>query len=362
MSQPPSPFTSLFEAHNATFEATDVPRLPLRVSDFNDEYEAALERAALFDRSHRTRLRVGGGDAESFLHNMLTAHVKRLGTDRAEPALFLTNKGKVVADFLLMRDKDAFLLDVETSGAQTLVESLSRYVISEDVTIERAQDTSFSLEGARAAEALEQFLSPTGTSVGELSDLGTIAAGFESSHVRVTARHRFPSPRFDVIAPEREALALADALVSMSDPPALAGHLVAEARRIEAGEPRLGYELDGTQLPQEAALDDAISFDKGCYIGQEYVVRLAHRGQVSKRLSGLTLSGDEVPPRGASVRVGEEQVGELTSCSYSPRLSSAIALAYLKRGSFEPGQEVAVVQPSGVSRSGQVESLPFPRS
>jgi folate-binding protein YgfZ len=100
--------------------------------------------------------------------------------------------------------------------------------------------------------------------------------------------------------------------------------------------------MDESHLPLEAGLEEAVSFQKGCYIGQEYVVRLAHRGHVNRKLSGLRLAGVEAPAPGTPVLRGAEDAGAVTSSAFSPAFGCPLALAYLKRGHLEPGTEVSV--------------------
>jgi folate-binding protein YgfZ len=114
--------------------------------------------------------------------------------------------------------------------------------------------------------------------------------------------------------------------------------------------------MDESHLPLEAGLEEAISFQKGCYIGQEYVVRLAHRGHVNRKLAGLRLAGREAPTAGSPVLHGAEEAGAVTSAAFSPAFGGVLALAYMRRAYLEPGTEVMV---GGVSAS--VSSLPFPR-
>ena len=132
------------------------------------------------------------------------------------------------------------------------------------------------------------------------------------------------------------------------------GERLAETRRIEAGRPRFGIDMDESHIPLEAGLDEAISFDKGCYIGQETIVRIAHRGHVNRKLSGILLDGSTVPARGATVSAEGRDVGAMTSAAISPALGGVVSLAYLKPEISSPGTQVEVE-----NRPGRVASLPF---
>jgi folate-binding protein YgfZ len=112
--------------------------------------------------------------------------------------------------------------------------------------------------------------------------------------------------------------------------------------------------MDESYLPLEAGLDEALSFQKGCYIGQEYVVRLAHRGHVNRKLAGLKLEAEEPPAPGSAVVRDDEELGAITSAAFSPAFGCVLAFAYLKRGHWEPGTKVRAG-----GASGAVSSLPF---
>ena len=134
----------------------------------------------------------------------------------------------------------------------------------------------------------------------------------------------------------------------------LAGYALSETRRLEASVARFGVDMDETNLPLEAGLEEAVSFDKGCYIGQEYVVRLAHRGHLNRKLVGLRVSGNRVPSSGAAVLSGGDDAGHVTTAAHSPHFGAVLALGYLKRAYFEPGTEVQIEATSAL-----VSSLPF---
>jgi aminomethyltransferase len=138
----------------------------------------------------------------------------------------------------------------------------------------------------------------------------------------------------------------------------LAGYRVLETRRIEAGIPLLGVDMDESHMLLETGLDDAVSFNKGCYIGHEYVARLAHRGHLNRKLVGLKLIGDALPSPGDDIMGDGRYVGQVTSATYSPRLGIPIAMGYVHRDFFEPGTEVAIRIGDSVAPA-RVANLPF---
>jgi len=322
-------------------------------SPFEEAYRAATEGALALDRSHLARIAARGKDRESFLQNMLTNDVRSLAPGAGIPAAFLTNKGKLVSDLIVFKGDDVFLLEVERGRAESFRKALDRYIISEEVALESRADTeaTLSLEGPKASGILAELGGIAASRLDELAHLHFSILDLGKVPARVTARRRELTPRFDVAASPDGTKDLLERLLERGA--ILGGEDVRETRRIEASLPRFGVDMDESHLPLEAGLDEAISFQKGCYIGQEYVVRLAHRGHLNRRLSGLRLTG-EAPAPGTPVLCGAEEAGAVTSSAFSPAFGCALAFAYLKRAYFEPGTEL-----TAGGRTATVSSLPF---
>ncbi|MGH7193444.1 MAG: YgfZ/GcvT domain-containing protein, partial [Candidatus Saccharimonadales bacterium] len=158
---------------------------------------------------------------------------------------------------------------------------------------------------------------------------------------------------FLVFSAREAAAEIADALARAGVTPCLPADL--EAARIEAGFPSYGRDITDKTLPQEVARDKwAISFTKGCYLGQETVARIDALGHVNKTLVGLRFEGGEIPPTGAELSAAGQVVGQITSAAFSPRLGSPLALAYIRRGSDRPGTQLD--SPVG---SAEVVALPI---
>jgi folate-binding protein YgfZ len=325
-------------------------------SSFEESYRAAMSGALALDRAHLATVAARGKDRESFLQNMLSNDVRSLAPFAGIAAAFLTNKGKLVSDLLVFRCEDAFLLQMERERAEPFRKALDRYIISEDVVLESLAETesTFSLEGPKASGILAELAEIPPAGLDELAHLHFRLLALAGTKARVVARRRELTPRFDVSADPETAKRLLERVLERGA--LLGGENVREARRIEASNPRFGIDMNESHLPLEAGLDEAISFQKGCYIGQEYVVRLAHRGHVNRKLSGLKLSGNEPPAPGSLVMRGGEEAGMVTSSAFSPAFGCALAFAYLTRGHWEPGTELRV---AGVTAT--VSSLPFTR-
>jgi tRNA-modifying protein YgfZ len=298
------------------------------------EYELLTQAAGLADRSQRGKLRLTGADAAEFLQGQLTNDIEALSPGEGCYAALLTHKGKLVADARVLRGDDWIWIDSEPLGLPPLrrmieVYSIGRDVRSEDVT---EQQAILSLIGPAAREALDTAPPPTEHSFVEgehglyvSTDLGVdvICAADEAEGVRAA---------LGIEAVSEEA---------------------AECLRIESGRPRHGLDMDADTIPEEAGLNQrAVSFTKGCYVGQETVARLHYKGKPNRHLRGLKLSAPAA--HGDEIAGADRQLGTIGSACVSPSLGP-IALAILRREA-SPGDTVHV----GAERSpAEVVELPF---
>jgi folate-binding protein YgfZ len=295
----------------------------------------------LLDRSERGRLALTGAGAREFLNGQVTNDVEALGPGDGCYAAFLTPKGKMLGDLRILDTGDELLLDTERATLQALFDLLRRFSIGHDVSLhKRTLETALlSLVGPRSREA---------AGVPALADR-------EHAHVPCEvaghpARAIATDTGVDVLCAADAAGTVATALLAAGAEPV--DEPAAEVLRVERGRPRYGSDLDDTVIPQEAGLNDrAVSFTKGCYVGQETVARLFYKGKPNRTLRGLRLSRPAEP--GSVLRLGEREVGRLASTVVSPRLG-AIALALVRREA-PPGSTVAV----GDDATGAVVELPF---
>lgn len=299
------------------------------------------------------RLMLRGQDRVRFLSGMVTCDVKGLGPQAGTYGALLTVKGKVVSDLLVAnRSGDDLLLLVRSFVAKHVIDSLDRYIIVDDavLTDESEALAHLGVYGVRAlavltgdpAASLEpyQLRALDGAWLWACRELGP-----ESLHVI--------GPAAAVAALEQRLSEAGAQVLSASD---------AEVLRVESGRPRMGVDFDEERLPQEAALDEALCFTKGCFLGQEVVVRLRDRGQLNRRLIGLRLRGDAMPTAHCKLsHPSRPQAGELTSVVLSARLGP-IALGYVHRTCWEPGTELAVTDAEGqpLGCTAIVTPLPFP--
>ena len=316
---------------------------------------AAREAVALFE-PERGLLAVEGGDRLRWLDGMISADVSVLapGPQRSGAyGLFLTPKGRIVADLHVLQLGDSLWLDLAAEAAAAVRERLDAYVVSDDVTLRdlSADWGRLCVEGPRAAELLARA---GAARVLELAPGAWIQARIGATELRVAAYGWSGELGFQLFATRDAVAALRQTLREVGEPHGLVeGDLEAlEILRVEAGIPKLGAELDEEVLPAEAGLTEtAVCFDKGCYVGQEIVARLDARGRVQHQLVGLRF--ESAAEAGQSLSAQEREVGEVTSACLSPHVGP-IGLGYVRRDFTEPGTRLeAEVGPVRVS------ALPF---
>jgi tRNA-modifying protein YgfZ len=276
------------------------------------------EGAGIVDRCERGKLALTGADAKSFLQGQVTNDTERLVAGSGCYAAFLTPKGKMLGDVRILDTGAELLLDTERVALQPLFNLILRYSIGYDVTLhKRTLETGLlSVIGPRAAVALGANELPA-------TEHAHAALSVDGLSVRAI---RTPEG-IDVLCDATDTEALRDALIRAGA--AAVGEQAAECVRIESGRPRYGVELDDTVIPQEAGLNArAVSFTKGCYVGQETVARLFYRGKPNRHLQGLRCEAPVAP--GDAVRLCERVVATIASATVSPGLGP-IALALVRR-------------------------------
>lgn len=326
-------------------------------------YRAALEDVAVQETGPRGLVAVAGPDAVTFLHGILTNDIAALGMGDACYAAWLTPQGRMITDMHVLRLDGEVVLEMEPRVAAAVAERLDNSIFSEQIRIEdrSGQFASLTLHGPRAHEPVQEALGVrTGEELASSSSRQHVFSSDASRALVFTGRW-LGTPGIRVLAPAAEIDRLRAAAVGAGA--TLLTSDAADALRIEAGTPVFGIDMTEETIPLEAGIADrAISMTKGCYVGQEVIVRILHRGhgRVVRRLMGLEMAEDRVPAPGGELFEGEKPVGRITSAAMSPGLGRAVALAYLHRDLAEPGQRVTVGAPDGPTAT--VVSLPFPRA
>jgi folate-binding protein YgfZ len=312
-----------------------------------EAYAAIREGAALGAIEARVPLGVSGPDRASFLQGLLTNDIGALAAGTGCYAAWLTPQGRLLTDLHVLESGEMILLDVPAAQAGPTLERLDHFLFSEDV---RLADLSGSLgslwvHGPRAAAVLERVLGGVEALAG-WADYRNARAEFGGQPAVVAKVSQLGVPGFVVYVGPARAAALAEALTGAGAVPA--GPAALEAARIEAAYPLTGVDMDENTLPLEAGIEPrAISFTKGCYVGQEVIIRVMHRGhgRVARRLVLLQVSGG-VPARGGAILAGDREVGSVTSAARSPRLGP-VALGYVHRDYVADGSRVEIQADGG---------------
>jgi len=286
--------------------------LVMRRTSPQGEDAAARQGAALFDASFRDVLSIRGADRVSFLQGMLTQDVAGLALGHCAPAALLTPKGGLVAEGEVWRQAEAMFIDLEPGAGERMKAALEAYVIADDVEV----------SDATADYGVLELWGPRS---------GTMAAGAP------TRLGELEGVR--LLVPRAELAATWAAQVKAGAVPV--GFAAREAWRVEALWPRLGADMGEGTLPLEVGLDRAISYTKGCYVGQEVVARTTYRGHVNWKLGALDLGPEPVAVGAAVLQQGQE-VGRVTSVANSVARGRHLALARLNRKVLVAGTVVEV--------------------
>lgn len=307
----------------------------------------------LRDLSAHGKVLATGADRVRFLNGLFTNDVARLAPGQGCRAAMLTVKGRLVGMALIYCDAEALFLDLDEEVAARVLENLERHLIVDDVTLD---DRGAALEevavlGEGAAARLGALLS---VDAGSLPSERYAHVTVSGPDLRVVAVHELGQAGFRVIGEGARALAAR----LEAEGARWLGDEEAELLRVEAGEPRFGLDMGEEVLPLEAGLDDAVSTNKGCYMGQEVIARVTARGHINKRLVGLRLEGERPAERGTKLSApSRAEAGYVTSSVRSPR-HGTIALGYVHRTLWAPGTEVELQEPAG-PRKAVVSELPF---
>lgn len=327
-----------------------------------DAYRAARESAAFINRSDRVRMEFTGADALATLNGLLTNDVTKLTPGAGQYAAALTAKGKVIADLRVFAvagttSPATYLVDTGAAAAPGLLAMFKKYVNPRLTKVRNisAEIGTVGVFGPASATAIAKVCDVDATALAALGPYAHVAGMFGGARCTVARIPDLGVPGFDLFVPSDPVAALCDALVAAGAHPL--DDATADVLRVEAGRPLWGTDMDENTLAQEAALDtiDGVSFDKGCYTGQETVARVHFRGHVNRTLRGLHC--ETAPPSGARVGFGENlDAGTVRSVAQSPRLG-AIALAYVRR-EVENGAVVTVRWEGGETQA-TVTPLPF---
>src|SRR5882724_9084297 len=311
----------------------------------SDEYARVRHQVGVLDRGDFGVLVLTGRDRATFLHALLSNEIKALGPGQGCAATLLDVHGKVQVVVAVWVADDRIFVVTPPAMATKTAEALDHYLFSEKVVIQDvSRETSERIMGVSPPER------PWSHVVAKLGDIPVriVSGGGETGEAEVW-----------IMSPLSEAPTVRAALVRGAGVQPV-GPEAFESLRIEAGTPVFGHDVDESVLLPEIPFENLLSYTKGCYPGQEVVVRIRDRGHVNRMLRGLVLDGKELPEAGAEVVVNEEPVGKVTSATWSFGLERPIALAFVRRQHAEPGTRVSV-RFGGRAMAASVSALPFTR-
>jgi folate-binding protein YgfZ len=293
-------------------------------------YRAATEAAAVTEVDAFGLIKLTGNDRVSWLQGMITNDVEKLRPGTGCYAAHLTPQGKIVAHMIVVKDEDALWLSLERAAIPRLIDAFDKLLIMEDVHLADASDAYSILRivGPNAEKAASEWLAA--------------AVGLQElfSHRKIDASRVVVSQLgYDIWVPRGQADGvlrfLAQHDVTVID------HGTWDVLRTEAGIPVYGVDIDETTTMPELG-EKGISYDKGCYIGQEVVAKVKYIGHVNRRFVGLLIAGNELPELKSAIRKGGREVGYVTTALFSPGLKKPIALGFVSRSAYAAGSEVEV--------------------
>ena len=325
------------------------------------EYAALRQGAGLVDRSDRGRIVVSGSDRRTYLHGLLTNDITALKAGEGCYAAYLTPQGRMMTDLAIYELGDVLLLSLDRAVKDAILAKLDQFIFSEDVQLGDVTSTfaAVAIVGPRSASIVESVITGAApgaiASIASMADYGNMRAELAGGPVIILRITDTGEPGYELLVDAAQGAALAAALRQHGAVDVDAE--TSDAVRIEAGVPRFHRDMNEETIPLEAGIESrAISLTKGCYVGQEVIIRVLHRGhgRVARKLVGLTISGTAVPPPETPIQAEGRDVGRVTSSTWSPALKSAIALGYVQRDFIDVGTKVAVGGESAV-----VTALPF---
>jgi folate-binding protein YgfZ len=320
------------------------------VADYGDwlaEHAALRESAGVIDLSFRSRICLAGVDRARFLHGQVTNDVKKLRVGEGCYAAITTAKGKMESDLNIFALADELLLDFEPGLAEKISARLEKFIVADDVQIVDAAPHYglLSVQGPKAEAAVRALSLFSEIPAAQFSSVkisdATLGEIYLANHSQLGASG------FDLFVPNNSLGAVADKLIAAAK--RIGGRAVGwtafETARIENGIPRFGADMDETNFPLECGIEPrAVTYNKGCYVGQEVINRIHSVGHVNRELHGLRLADDLkiLPPRGEKLFFNGKEVGHVTSAVKSPTLGANIALGYVRREANQIGNKLTL--------------------
>ena len=348
----------LHEVHRqlgASFTGLADWEVPAAYKDAASEYRAATEDVALIDRSYLGRFRVQGKDALDLLNRLSSYKVDVLPEGTGAATVLPTNKGRVIDLLQLFATQDGLLMTTSPHTRQRVAEWVDLYTFMEEVSLEDATERTamLTLHGPEVAGLLQRLFSMHPT---RLELYGNIKASLNGIDVTLLRTDPFGSPGYDIVGDVGDAGRIWHALVDGGAIPV--GEEAYNALRIQAGIPRYGWELSEAVNPWEVNLDPYIHFEKGCYTGQEVILRLYNYNKVQRRLVSLRLPSGDVA-NGSKLQAEEKDAGWVSSVAVHPLTGQAIGLGVVRSAHIKENATLQVVDAEGaIVGQAMVKELP----
>ena len=325
---------------------------PAVFSEVSAEYAALGSGCGLVDRLAGDLLSVVGEDSLRFLNGFVTCDLADLGEGSTVYGFVTSAQGKILADLWALAAGDGFRLELPAGGGEAIREHLLKYRIADRVEIEaESRWLPVTLVGPRAADVVAQAV---GGPIDALEPGRGRGVAIGSAEAHLVRERRWGAEVLSLWLPGTRAIDVVTGLISGESRARPIGDEALDAFRIENGAPLFGVDFGPDHLPQETGLDEALSFTKGCYLGQEVVARIHYRGKVNRRLCGLVLDGDEPVREPLEVLFGDRPAGTLGRAVLSPRHALVLGLTVL-HARVAAGERVAL----GAERQAEVVELPF---
>src|SRR6267378_79022 len=322
--------------HHGTMGARlEAGRIPLSYTNPVEEYWAIRNHSGMADLSHLGLLQITGKDRLSFLNGLLTNETLNMKDGTGVRSALLNTKARVIADLYLCAREDDLVIDTGDVPGAIVKEILDRFIIIEDVHVEdiTSEFVHLTLQGQQAAENAGALF---GVTFAEMKPLQHKMLGPSM----IANRDRTGQSGYDMIIPNDEAEGVWQSLLLKGVTPVGLDSL--EILRIEAGYSRYGVDVDENIIILEAGYKDAISFNKGCYLGQEVVARATHIGRVNKNLVKFRTDSNHVPNPRSKISSSDREAGYVTRAAFSPGLKAVIGLGYVQRDFAKIGTKLIV--------------------
>lgn len=337
------PLHNFYLEKGAEFVESGGCTVPKHFDSIDNEYQAARDAVAVYDLSARGKIRLEGKECFKFMQGMLSNDVMKLESGKGVHATLLTVKGKMLADLYIYKDGEQALIDLEQGLNVPISELLLKYRLSYKAKIEDLTDKYVQLcfFGAKSQQYLSRLLD---LDLSDLDEPGLIKKSIDDIEIIIVKVKRSSNESFDVYIPTGETNWVIQFFFGQIDglTPKPIGLDTFETLRVQAGIAKYGVDMDENTIPIEAELWDALSFEKGCYIGQEVIARIKWRGHVNRHLVGIEMQTNTPAHPGDKIFVNDKEVGYVTSSVYCYEKTKAICMAYIKREFKEPGTAVIV--------------------